>query len=617
MKKKNIAIAAVCAVLIIAAAVLFIWLGGKSEPGDSANDSGNRTAVNNDKDMDQTGGAEAVTGGAGEKPTAGAEQDITGGNAAGADEGGSIAGTQGSTGKRNLNIRFNSDGTVKYLDDSTFYTDDVTLTLMASGEAQIYYTMDGSTPGKDSIPYTEPLLFKAKSGSFPDAYVIRAKAFFADGTESGIAARTYIVADEAAERFSTLVFSVSGNPAELTESPDGIFTGENYVQRGRESERAVYVEAWDADGREVFSQFAGVRIYGGASREASVKSMKLFARRSYDPDYGTFKLDSFGTKKLDGSDKVIKKYDKLVLRNSGNDAQFAFIRDELSQTLAKQAGFDCYEAVLPAAVYLNGSYYGFFWLHENYCDRYFKEKFGDAEGEFVVIEGSERGKNDDDDELTQACVDEYNEFYSYITGLDITNDKNFSRLNEFMDVYDYLNFFAWNIAINNWDWPNNNYKCYKYVGVLGDAQNEGVYDGRWRFLPHDMDFTYGLYDSDTTQANYNSLAMVLDSNHERYAPLFAGLMEREDCRQYFKEKTYEFIDSVLSPDNIVDTYTELHESRIRELEYFYDYMERLRRKGDWSIWARPEHYEDYEEQIRDFAEERAEYVAEYLERLLP
>lgn len=522
-----------------------------------------------------------------------------------------------------VSLRFGDDGTFEFGEESTFYSNDLTLTIEAPEGASVYYTFDGRTPDTDSTVYTGPITMTAHGSNFPEAYTFRAIAVLKDGTVSSTAARTYLAALNLDDRFTTLVFSVSGNPDELTENPDGIFAGRNYEKRGRESEREVYVEAWEGDGTSVISQFAGVRIYGGYSRQNSIKSMKLFARSSYDPDHKNFKFSDFGTLKQDGSDDIIKKYSKLVLRDCGNDFQFNYIRDELSQALCKVAGFDCYEAVLPAVVYLNGEYYGFFWLHENYTDKYFKEKFGDAEGEFAVVEGSEQHKSNDDDPLVDEQVKAYNETYDKLIKLDLTDDANYKLVTDFMDVEDYLNFFAFNIAINNWDWPNNNYKCYKYVEASPEAltadgavttPDSEEFDGRWRFLVHDMDYAYGLYDQIQTKASFNTLKTVMNPADNRYAPLFTLLMEREDCRMYFINKTLELLDGALSEETLTATYYTLHGSRETELGYYYSFLAQLSRKGDWSIWSNSGHYSGYEKQILDFARDRKDQCIRQMER---
>ena len=60
-------------------------------------------------------------------------------------------------------------------------------------------------------------------------------------------------------------------------------------------------------------------------------------------------------------------------------------------------------------------------------------------------------------------MDEYNTKYDAFVNSDLTDDAEYAKLCDFMDVEDYLDYYAWNITINNWDWPNNNYKVFRYV----------------------------------------------------------------------------------------------------------------------------------------------------------
>lgn len=505
-----------------------------------------------------------------------------------------------------------TDQAVWFSHASGFYRESISVALRtADGAGEIHYTTDGSIPDAASPVYEEPVRLAAGTSDFPDAVCIQAAAVYDDGTVSQPVAHHYFVNTKIDGRFTTLVFAVSGDPADLTQAPDGIFFGGNYGDRGRDSERAVYVEAYSADGERLLAQYAGVRVYGGASREASVKSMKLFARKSYDPDNGKFRLSVFGTE--DAAGDVITKYDKLVLRNAGNDFQFAYIRDELAQTLAEAAGFSDYEAVVPAVGYLNGAYYGYYWLHESYCDDYFKEKYGDAEGAFVIIEGGEQYKNDSDDEAENAAADEYRKTYRELCALDLTQEEHYGRVAAFMDVENYLDYYAFNIYVSNKDWPNNNYKCYRYEPLEGETAGTGVFDGRWRYLLHDVDYTFGLYDQRETKANYDTLAQVMKEGDDRYAPLFTALMERADCRTYFVEKTLEYMNGALSTASVLDTFEELSQERDTELSYYYEYLEDLRNSGDESIWTRSSHLEQYTQQIRDFAAARPEYMVKFLQ----
>lgn len=492
-----------------------------------------------------------------------------------------------------------------FLAETTF------LEIEAPEFTKVYYTTDGSEPNTNDKEYTGPIELEAATGSFPNCLLLKAKAYYPDGTKSEVITHTFWAHTQIDARFETVLFSVSGDPAELTAPPNGIFYEDNVKKRGRESEREVYIEALNSDGSLIFEQGAGVRAYGGASRGAVMKSMKLFARKEYDPDHGKFKIDVFGTIGADGD--VINKYDKLVLRNCGNDFQFAFIRDELNQRLAAQLGYTDCEAVVPAVVYLNGEYKGVYWLHENYCDDFFKEKYGDGEGRYEVLEGNERHKNvDADDEENAAAAKEFNTKYKLLAYSDLTYEGNYEKLCAFIDVENYLQFYAFNIYIGNNDWPQNNYKCYRYYAGEGEAYGENEQDGRWRFLFHDMDYSMGLYGQEETLADYNHLADLFDENEDSYSPLFAGLMEREDCREYFLAEMRRIMTGPMWNKNVNQTIDNMNEERAMEMIYFFEYLEELKKTED-SIWIWYDEYLERIDRIKSFAKNRKSYMEKFLE----
>lgn len=503
--------------------------------------------------------------------------------------------------------------------ENTFYSESILVELKTKEEAVIYYTTDGSEPDQTDTLYDpeECIYILKKTRDLPEAITIKARAYYPDGTYSAVAVHTYFCSAKIDKRFTTAVFVVTGEPAVLTEGPDGIFFGENYHNRGDETEREVHISAWDADGAPMFSQYCGIRIYGGASRASSIKSMKIYARKSYSSGIGKFHTDIFGTPTQYDAEKTVDEYDKLVLRNAGNDFQFGFIRDELCHRLAQQAGFADYEAVVPAVVYLNGKYYGFFWLHESYCDDYFKQKYPnkEAQGEFILAEGNERHKSEEEDEGKEVYAEEYNNVYNTFAYADLTNETVYNQLLKHIDVENYLDYFAFNIYINNNDWPQNNYKCYRYVPAEGENFT-GVYDGRWRYLLHDTDFSFGLYGQKETAAAYNNIAKILDPDSDRYAPLFDALMHRADCREYFMDKLTALAEGALSGGNVTSTLYAMHVERCTEQDYLYLHMEALRKQGDTSFWTSSYTLAENMDMIRAFANQRSDYILKYTRRAL-
>ncbi len=506
-------------------------------------------------------------------------------------------------------------GEVCFSEAGYFFSEDTRIELSVASPAKsgyITYTLDGSEPTATDTLYTEPILLVTNTGDFPNVYSIRAKIWYDDGTVSDTYVHTYFLNEAIDGRYTTIVFSINGNPAELTDGPDGILYGENYKSKGRASERKVHIEAISSDGSLLFEQFAGARVFGGSSREHAVKSLKLFARKEYEKGKGSFNTTLFGSMTIDGSKPIIK-YDKLVLRNSGDDFQSAFLRDELVQRLAGTAGFAAYEAVVPAVAYINGSYYGFYWLHESYCDKYFQSRNGKSAGEYVVLEGTETKKSITDDAMEAAAAKEYNALYKKYAYADLTVDAVYAELCERLDVENYMEYMAFNMYVANYDWPNGNYRCFRYYAAEDEAYSSGEMDGRWRFLLHDADTGFGTYQSTPDSgAIRNDLEQVLGSpNSSRYAPLLAALLKREDCKQYFISKLLEYMNGALSYDNVCHVLDEMCAERDTELTYYFAYLTTL--KDTEEIYSNPERTAQHIERIRSFAKQRPVYMTQYIE----
>ena len=507
-----------------------------------------------------------------------------------------------------------TEGEVSFTKAEYFYAEDIAVELVnrTGNPGYITYTMDGTEPTADGAVYEKPLLLTAGGTDFPNVYTIRAKAWYENGEASETYVHTYFVSETVKERFSTMIFSINGNPAELTDGPEGILYGENYKQRGRESERVVSIEAFSADGELLFSQFSGVRVFGGGSREFAIKSLKLFARKEYQEGKGTFETTVFGSMTVDG-EEPIEKYDKLVLRAGGDDFQRGFIRDELAQRLAGVAGFAAYEAVVPAVVYINGEYYGFHWLHESYCDKYFQYRNGKSKGEYIVLEGSDTYKSISDDEAEAAAAKEYNRTYKKYAAADLTDDKIYAEVCAWIDVENYIDYMAFNMYISNNDWPGGNYRCFRYYAAEGEEYGIGEKDGRWRFLMHDADCGFSTYYTAEQSARRNDIQKVLgDVGGSRYSKLLAALLRREDCRVYFINKMYEYRDGCLSAESVNAVLDQMLSERDTELSYYMKYLKELKKENN-TITATEKATKNHIQKIRDFAELRGEYLTKYMQ----
>lgn len=478
--------------------------------------------------------------------------------------------------------------------ESGFYDEDIVLTVTADKEGSIYYTTDGSAPDKEkeesTFLYKEPIPLAVKAEESVEVY--KFQAFYEDGTVSEILTRTYFMGKNIESRYDTMVISLTAEPDDLYGYDNGIFvegrlreewlsehpdeeiaynTPANYNVRGRESEREAYIEIFEPDGRRVISQDGGIRISGNFTRQSEQKSFKLYARKGYDEINNRFRYTFFDDMHSQADGSMIGKYKTLKIRNTGNDRSEGFIRDELGMTLAAQAGFPETQSVRPVSVYINGVYQGLYWMHSEYDEEYFQEKYGEYDGAMVVIGNGETNMvTDSDDSLENKYAKEYMEIYNKYSAADLTEEAAFQELNSYIDIENYLKYYAIEVYMANRDWPFNNLQAYRYAAGENGYLEDSVFDGRFRYLLYDVDTTMGLgqvRDTLDPSQSFETLKMLEERN---YAPLFTALMKREDCRKYFASYICDLMNGAFSTENVSEVLDEMHELRKNEMKEYIE-----------------------------------------------
>ncbi len=498
-----------------------------------------------------------------------------------------------------------------------FYSKNIAVELSAAEGAKIYFTTDGSDPlEKADCLYTEPIEINAGT----EVRATTVKAFsVVDGTAGKIHTRSYVTGTEVDERFSedTLVFVLSTDPYNLYDYEYGIAVpgkiyddyvkehpGEeipynapgNYYMSGREAERDMYVEVFESDGDNVISQAAGVRVVGGYSRVVDQKSFKLIARKEYDPKNGKFKY-AFFEDAVTNDGVPISEYDRIVLRNGANDREFAGVRDELSQQLARDYGFPCTQHTTPCAVFLNGEYYGFSWLHENYNEDYLATQFGGNKDQYGIIENIEIPEFEEGE-----VIDQYHTDYLAMTEYfdkDLTNDKLFEEFCQLVDVENLMQYYCMQVYISNKDWPGNNFKAFRYYPAEGEEITSQFMDGRWRYLFFDAEFAWSLYGE---TPKLKTLSDLLSGKHmSGESKALIALLKRKDMQELFANTMCDLMAYAFSADHANEVLDDLIAESDPEQMYALE-------RGIISEWANKGTFADSRRQIRDFAEKRRSVI---------
>ena len=432
----------------------------------------------------------------------------------------------------------------------------------------IRYTIDGSEPKANSTLYQQGSVINIASNR-----VIRAKLFCANYLSPRSTTHSYIFFPT--DRNLTLpVISVVGDDKYFNNSQIGIFyqnsakaaddRSQNYFQDWRRPINIEYFEGYEvASG---INQLCETRVQGGATRTNKLKSLAIYANKRF----GTkrFEYEFFPDQRPNVTD-----FKSLVLRNSGNDFDYLYMRDPIIQrTMASHVDLD-WQAWRPAIFYLNGIYKGILNIRER----------SNEDNVYTHYDGLEDiDMFENWSELKEGTWDNYNAFKAFYA----EHNHTLAEYAEWMDWQEFFNLMIMNLYYDNKDFPGNNI-------VMWRPRAAG---GKWRWIAKDTDFGLGLYGQDP---NFNTIAWVNDNNYDPYwanwangwehTRLFRRMMEDPDLRREFIDRFAIYMGDFLNERgtravwdpmyNLIKTEYPYHRKLINE--YWPNYSEELTSAQNW------------------------------------
>jgi hypothetical protein len=424
------------------------------------------------------------------------------------------------------------------------YNTSQVLTLTNPGTTgKIYCTIDGSEPGLSSPVYAVPIIVS-------DTRTVKARIIEPGKAYGPTVTNTFFINEH---KFTLPVVSVSTNPANLWDPVRGIYVaGTNGVAGfcydkanwNQDWERQATFEFFTPDGLKKISTDAGIKINGGCSRINPQKSLGVYFRDKYGPD--EIKYPLFQSRDAD-------HFKSIMLRNSGNDCNRTQMQDALMQSLIiGQLDID-YMAYTPAALYLNGVYWGVQNIREKSSSDYLYTNYGlDAdsvdllESYHSVIEGD----NSD-----------YVSIVSFLNSNNLSGLPNYNFITNRIDLESYIDYQIAQIYYANTDWPGNNIKYWK-------SKRPG---SKWRWLLYDTDFGFGLY----TNPDHNTLTFAADAQGPEWPNppwstlLFRKLLENENFRKRFVDKFNVYIYSAFNPARVNAVIDSLRDNIAAEMPYHF------------------------------------------------
>jgi hypothetical protein len=474
-----------------------------------------------------------------------------------------------------------------------FYSGSQSLILSAeSPAAEIYYTIDGTVPDTNSTLYETPLILDS-------TIAIRAITVEKDKISSNIITQTYFIDEDINMPFISLVT----DPDNFFSDETGIYvTGTNGIPGScdatvrnvnRDWERPVNIEFYDPTGELGFNQVAGIKIFGGCSRTRfPQKSLALYARRAYGA--GEFAHQIF-------SDKQIENFESFLLRSAADDQQRTFMRDPLSQEVLVEYMDIEYQAFRPAAVFLNGEYFGIHNIREKLNEHYFAENF-DIDTSYINI--LERNAS-----LIYGDKTNYTAMMNFIQSNNMADSSNYEYIRTQMDIENFIEYEIANIYLGEVDWPGNNIKYWR--------SNTGKYT-KWRWLNLDKDQCFFEYRIPT-----NTLELATATNGPSWPNppwstlLLRKLLENEDFKNSFIQLYAYHLSTTFNPERLINHIDSFQAMLAPEIPRHTERWGDQKDPDSAESWQLPtfeslEEWLNFVDELRLFAQDRPPYAIQHL-----
>ena len=254
--------------------------------------------------------------------------------------------------------------------------------------------------------------------------------------------------------------------------------------------------------------------------------------------------------------KDIYEFNTLVLRSGSQEQTGSMMRDELLTSIAYKYGTLDAQAYKPVVLYINGKYWGVYYLREKIEDDFIQNNYN-VSGPTNIVSSSfvaEEGINSDVIKLK-----------NYVKNHDLRDEDNYLYVNGLLDVENYIDFWVYQFILNNSDLHN-----FRYYN------NPNVSSNRIRMILYDLD--YALYgNSGAYYLSYmqNPVGMLTYVDNS----ILASLMKNEKFKKKFLDRLSYYMKNVWTSENVT-----------REFDYIYNMIQpemyrNCERWGyDYNVW---------------------------------
>lgn len=476
------------------------------------------------------------------------------------------------------------------------YDGTVEITLSAPEDETIHYTLDCTTPTESSPVYTEPISASTntvvRAVSVRDGYITNQTTsgtflFRSDDVNHALPVVTLVTDPDNLWSSETGIYAYGDNYDPNLDYGDALATAQFYTSKSHPElwERPACLEVFDDSGTEVFSQNVGIRIAGSFGRGRAQKGFNVFARDQYGSDRMAYPFFD---------NLPYTEYKAIVLRAGAQDQSYSKIRDELATGLLEGTDVNVlHQAYKPYVLYLNGEYWGVYFMKEKRNRFFVAQHEGTADVTDMDIIRSESSTG-----VYYGSNQDWIDLMSYVRSHDLNDADAYAYVDARVDLSSFMDYMICEIYSANSDVWNIQY--YKLPG------------GKWKWIYYDFCWSYGASEN---QYNHKTLSIRRQSN-KPCSDLFNALLKVPSWQDAFCRRFAEILKTVYAPDR-VNAY----------IDMLYGYVEpeiaREREKFNSTTWLgvkqpaiNVSNYDEFQSQIaiiRKFANERPAAIRQQIQ----
>ncbi len=381
-----------------------------------------------------------------------------------------------------------------------FYSNTINLEINVPEGTQVYYTLDGSDPTKESSQYQSAIKLENRSGSnysyasiVNNGYkpsrismgtVVRAIAVDESGDTVGECTQSYYIGIANNSDLAGLpVISLTTDADNLFDYFEGIYVpGKSY----EESVALGVANAYDANYLQDWKKDAYIEFFESNKDKSYAGRVSLTVLRDYSMSTPQKGFQAIGEEAGAFKGSTLYKYFndisntlKIQANKRDNDskAREYLINELLAETEVGTAD------LIPCILFINGEYWGGYTLRAPMDESYFERHYGISD-EHVIL-----AKDGIVDEYDYRST--YEDLLTYVLNTDMSVAANYEQVKSMMDIQSYLDYVCTNVYLANADYGIEEAYAWKTATV-----GEGEYaDGRWRWIVGKLDNT-----ADTTSS---------------------------------------------------------------------------------------------------------------------